>query len=464
MPKVASCIFALGILGLCVLDRDRKFRSSWALWLPVFWLFIAGSRHVSEWQRGLSTSAMSPDQYLQGSPVDAAVYALLIIAAIIVLVFRGKAVGMLLRKNQLIVLFVLYCAVSVLWSDFPGVALKRWIKALGDYAMILIMLTESNPGAAIRQVLARVSFVVIPMSILFVKYYPELGRTYASHWVGTQFYVGVCDTKNMLGMVCMVFGISALWRILDGWRGPRRDRRKNFLVHGTIVAMGMWLLWLSDSKTCLACFVLTGSVLVAHTFFPLARKRWILHLLVAAVILTCFAVLFLGIGGGALEAMGRNPTLTGRTDIWAVLLSIPINPILGTGFESFWLGKRLILAWSHPIVAGLTEAHNGYLETYLNLGWVGIALMAGLLWTGYRKILRLIEQDPQAGRLRLGFFIIAVVYNFTEAGFRSTDLIWIAFILAITALPPLPRLPKLSPTTHRAPAATEKYEIVVEAH
>jgi hypothetical protein len=69
---------------------------------------------------------------------------------------------------------------------------------------------------------------------------------------------------------------------------------------------------------------------------------------------------------------------------------------------------------------------------------VGVAFLASLLWTGYKNILRLLDTDPEAGRLRLGFFVIAVVYNFTEAGIRSTDLVWIAFILAIAALPARP--------------------------
>jgi O-antigen ligase len=133
--------------------------------------------------------------------------------------------------------------------------------------------------------------------------------------------------------------------------------------------------------------------------------------------------------------LGRNSTLTGRTDIWAALLTVHINPVLGTGFESFWLGERLTYLWTFPIVNGITEAHNGYLEMYLNLGIVGVALLAVLIWTGFRNVLRLLERNPDEGRLRLGYFVIAMIYNFTEAGFRSTDLIWIGFILAVTSLP-----------------------------
>src|SRR2546428_3149771 len=46
------------------------------------------------------------------------------------------------------------------------------------------------------------------------------------------------------------------------------------------------------------------------------------------------------------ETMGRGPTLTGRTQIWHLVLSMTTNPLLGTGFESFWLGPRLQKIWS----------------------------------------------------------------------------------------------------------------------
>ena len=442
-PSLARFIFLAGILGLCILDRQRNFRSSWALWLPTAWLLISGSRHVSEWL------GVSPEQsaqvYLDGSPLDAAIYAILLAAAIIVLLRRKTEVAALLRNNWPIVLFVLFCAISCVWSDFPFVTFKRWIKALGDYAMILVILTDLDCLGALKQVLSRVSFAVIPLSILLIKYYPSLGRAYALHWTGTQFFVGVCDTKNMLGMVCLVFGLGALWRIIEVRQVSRRDKQKTLVIHGTIFGMAIWLLELSDSKTSLSCFLLCGSLIVCHRFLRITRKRAVLHLLVVSIALMSFSVLFLGVDSAALKEMGRNPTLTGRTEMWADILSTHTNPIIGTAFESFWLGPRLDYLWTFPLVNGITEAHNGYLEMYLNLGWAGEALLAILLWTGYRNILQLLDRDPEAGRLRLALFVVAIVYNFTEAGFRSTDLIWIGFVLAI-AVPP----------SRIGPAATER--------
>jgi len=436
--SLATVAFVIGILGLFAFER-RQTKISWAAWIPMVWLFISGSRHVSAWMNGLG-GAMSQEQYLEGSPLDAAVYGLLIVAGGAVLIARWKKVSRILMSNMPLVIFILYCALSVAWSDYPGVAMKRWIKSLGDYSAILILLTEAEPAAAVVGTLSRVSFVILPLSILFIKYIPALGRTYASHWVGTQFYVGVCDNKNMLGMVCMIFGFASVCRFLQVLRGPRKNKKQGLIVYGSMAASGVWLLLLSDSKTSLACFVLTSGLVVGHVYFKTLRRRAVVLMATAFTVGSSFAVLFLGIGSGALTHMGRNSTLTGRTDIWAALFTVPINPMLGTGFESFWLGDRLAYLWSIPIVYGITEAHNGYLEMYLNLGYVGVVLLAVMIWTGFRKITLLLQSNPGEGRLCFGYFLIALIYNFTEAGFRSTDLIWIGFILSVvlqTALSPV---------------------------
>src|SRR5437868_14984547 len=94
--------------------------------------------------------------------------------SVVVLAKRGCKVGKLLSANGAIVLFLLYCGASILWADYPDVTFKRWIKALGDLAMVLIVLTDEDPSAALKRLLARVGFVLIPASILLAKYYLSL--------------------------------------------------------------------------------------------------------------------------------------------------------------------------------------------------------------------------------------------------------------------------------------------------
>jgi O-antigen ligase len=134
---------------------------------------------------------------------------------------------------------------------------------------------------------------------------------------------------------------------------------------------------------------------------------------------------------GLVAFLGKDMTLTGRTDIWAALLSEPINPLLGTGYQSFWLGPRAEHYWQrwifHP-----NQAHNGYLETYINGGLVGVCLlMALIVSTGMKFKTELLQRSSSSySALRFSFFVVSLVYNWTEAGFNRLGPIWFVFLVA----------------------------------
>ena len=134
-------------------------------------------------------SFASVSSYSEGSPVDRAVFLALIVAGIYVLARRQINWGTLLRKNSLLALYFLYCLASILWADEPFVAFKRWFKDLGNPVMALVILTTPNPREALTLTLRRLSFLWLPASVLFVKYYPELGRAY--HVDGSPMYIGI---------------------------------------------------------------------------------------------------------------------------------------------------------------------------------------------------------------------------------------------------------------------------------
>src|SRR5437899_11718542 len=214
---LATFVYAVGILGLFALDRDRKSKTSIALWIPVVWVSLAASRMLAQWldATGLSELTLSIDpsaQVLEGNPLDRSLRTLLWARGVIALVGRGSRVGTFLRANTPIIVFFLYCALSILWSDYPDVAFKRWIKALGDLTMVLIVLTDKDPVASLSQFLARPGFVLVPLSILLVRYYPSLGREYSS-WTGEAYNIGAATGKNSLGYVCLIFGLGCVWSL-----------------------------------------------------------------------------------------------------------------------------------------------------------------------------------------------------------------------------------------------------------
>ena len=431
---LATLAFSIAIAALFLLDRDRSLRTSKALWIATLWLFISGSRPLSQWLAafgfaGTTVQIDSPDAYLEGSPIDRALFATLLIAGIAAAAARQRRVGQFIRGNRPLIVFFLYTAVSVFWSDYPLVAFKRWIKSIGDIVIVMLVLTEDAPNGALRRILTRTGFVLIPVSVLFIKYYPELGRAY-NRWTWLPSYTGVTTNKNELGMMCLVFGLGSLWQWLAAMHeGATRNGKRRVAAHLCVLGMAFWLFWVANSMTSLSCFIIAGVALAVLSLRRFAGKAWVAHLLVLGAIGLSGFALFLDADGSIVNSLGRDPSLTGRTEIWNVVLAVSANPWGGAGFESFWLGDRLQYIWDHTM-NGLQEAHNGYLEVYLNLGCIGVGLLAVLMVAGYRNILLALRRDPRNGAIRLAYFIVALVYNLTEAGFRETSLGWIFFLLA----------------------------------
>jgi O-antigen ligase len=152
---------------------------------------------------------------------------------------------------------------------------------------------------------------------------------------------------------------------------------------------------------------------------------------VLAVLGLSVIALFFDPGGGLVQSLGKDPTLTGRKDIWKLVLSMHTNPLIGTGFESFWLGWRLEFMLHALTNLPINEAHNGWIEVYLNLGWAGICFIALLVVTAYRRTIFYIRQEPEKGCLFLGFLICAIFFSFSEAGFRFMTISWFFLLVVI---------------------------------
>jgi exopolysaccharide production protein ExoQ len=458
LRQVATLLYAAGILVLFLLNRDPKTKTSGAIFVPFFWMLVAGSRNVGEWlQMGAPTDG--GDAYLEGNPFDRNLLAGLVALGLIILIRRRKRVAKILKSNLPVLLFFSYCALSILWSDYPFVGLKRCVRASGDLVMVLIILSEIDSLGARKKILAWTSFLVLPLSILLIRYYPNLGRAFGT-WDYAVSWTGVSSTKNGLGMISMMFGLASESRFLDAFLGQKTANRTRLLIaHGIVLATAVYLIHMANSATSLACFVFGSAVLVSTYYRPLIQRPALVHCLVGTILFVAFSALFLNLGSGLVEDLGRNSTLTGRTDVWRRVVTLVTNPIFGSGFESFWIGPRL--ARMRSLDPGLNQAHNGYIEVYLNLGWVGIISLAAVILTGYRNIVAALRQDPDPARLRLVYFVVALSYNFTEAAFKMMNPVWILFLLAIIAIPEtaVPNLAYPMPPRHGRPLAKPKIYI-----
>jgi hypothetical protein len=343
-PSLALLICAIGIAGLFFLDRDKSIRTSKALWLPFLWLAIAGSRPASAWL-GFSPPTTDPSQLLEGSPFDRLVYEILLGLGLLVLFHRGRRISPFLKGSSAVILYFAYCLVSVLWSDFADVSFKRWIKAIGDLVMMLIVVTDAQPLEAFKRLISRLGFLLLPSSVLLIKYFGDLGRGYDPS--GAPINTGVTTNKNSLGVITMVITLGAVWNFLRLLRAKDQENRgRHLLAQATLLAFGIAVLFLAHSATSLACFTLGAGLLFATSLPSMGRRPGRVHALVATIFIADGLVMLLGVDARVVHALGRQTDFTGRTEIWKAVMFAVSNPLLGTGFESFWLGPRLTVVWS----------------------------------------------------------------------------------------------------------------------
>ncbi len=429
IPSLALCAYVAGIAVLFYLDRDSTDRPSKAVWLPVFWLLIDGSRPVSAWL-GMSPEVGAAGQLPETSLLDQSIAAVLMFLAIVVISRRRKQLMALLRMSWPIVLYFSFALLSLLWSDYPAWGFKRWVRAVGELVMVLVVVTDAHPANALRRLFSRLGFVLLPASVLLIKYFPSIGRGY-DQW-GYGMNVGVTNNKNMLGVSTFVLALGAVWQVLRLYRDRKQPHwGRHMLAQCVLLYFGVDLLFMAHSATSGACFAFGAGLMLVATMPRIRRNPGMVHALVLAVLLAGSLTWMLGGADVAVHALGRKSDFTGRTEIWSVLIPMAPDPLLGAGFETFWIGPRV--AQLDKIFGYINESHNGYIEVYLNLGLVGVCLIALILIHGYRAAVAAFRRDPLLGCLPVAFVFSAAFYSVTEAGFRMLVPIWFFLLLAIVA-------------------------------
>ena len=209
-PRLAFVLFAGFVVYALIRDTRRRQGVSAGSWLALCWMVIFASRPFSAWFQSGVVYATS-EGYLEGSPIDRVVSLLLILAGYVVLGRRRIALGAITRQNVWLLAFYTFCALSVLWSDFPFVAFKRWFKDFGAVVMALILLTDEDPVEAVKAAFVRCAYILVPFSVLFIRYFPDLGRTFFGYQSNRLMYVGVATHKNTLGALAFVSVVFLLW-------------------------------------------------------------------------------------------------------------------------------------------------------------------------------------------------------------------------------------------------------------
>lgn len=433
LALLLTIVFMLFSLRRDILE-DPHFAP--ASWISFIWIGLSASRSINYWVYPSQAVAFNQRiaweqqniDLVQNNPLERNLMIGLIILGLIALSRRRGRSLIKFEDNSWITFFYLFTLFSISWSDYQGVAIKRWIRFIGDVVAILIILTDLDPEKTMDRIFRRMAIILLPLSVLFIRYYGELGRIYTTY--GTQMWVGVTGHKNQLGMLCAYSGIFLVWRGLKKW--PKLDFLDAFLL-----ALACYLLIGSKSQTSMIVFLLGILILVSQSRMKgdLTKiNRIIVMVLVGLFIIQALAIVFLdkSLAPAFFSAAGRDASFTGRVPLWQELLGMGgRSPFFGTGFSSFWLDSGRVMEVWHRVGWTPTTAHNGYLDAFLDLGLSGLIILFFLMVQTFRSILRTLGSNRELGKLKIVLFVMIIFHNFTETSLgKPNSLLWLLFLFA----------------------------------
>ena len=331
-------------------------------------------------------------------------------------------------------LMVLHAFASKYWSIDPGVTQRRVI-ALAITGAFSIYLGAAFRGPHLPRLLMIGGLVMGVGSLMMVFAFPAIGVHQAENF---GLWRGLWYEKNQMGIVMVATGTAAAAVL------AAEDRLDPLAV--VTIALSTGLMLMTQSKTSLLCMLIgLGGIGALWAMRKGGAAFAIVCIWLGVILVSAGAYLFTTNRELVLQALGKDPSLTGRTDIWAALMRmVEQQPWTGFGYSAFW-GRDSIPAlmirqetqWPVP------SAHNGWIDLLVQLGWPGAVLVAVLLaTTTLISVLRSMGSGLREGWWALGFLGAFFVLSLSESILvQHQSLPWVLFLAVLTrAILPSPVL------------------------
>jgi O-antigen ligase len=320
--------------------------------------------------------------------------------------------------------YLAFAGLSVLWSFSPDHSFIRYIQQVMVITSIVIPVILAARDLDITRLLFFCFAFSLIINVAFVLRGSVTMADNGAKLVDIG-YEGYFEGKNYLGECATVAFLLALHETFQ--RGWRR-------VAGVVVGVvAIWLVNLSQSKTAfglaLLCPVLAWLTLHARRLTRASPALILLSIPICWIILSSIS----NFGMPRLSYMlYGDSTLTGRTTIWDFAQDeIGRRPLLGWGYQSFWLVPDSPSVSDAPgWVKKMPNAHNGYYDTMIEMGYVGLLLLLIFLLTTLHALGRIADRDWPRAQLLLTLTLFIILFNFFESlWMRGFEFLWVVFVI-----------------------------------
>lgn len=323
-----------------------------------------------------------------------------------------------IRLDPFLAAFAATIAFSYFWSADPGNTLRNSIAVcltmtFGWYLAIRWRLED------VLRFVAEVLLLGTLVNLVFLTVMTQYGWVY-DFTTMTRQPKGITSAKNSLGQMCALSGLTF---VIAARVFPTRRKLyyAGFAVNAVVLAI-------SNSMTSIVAFSTLLLLMFAFRLFRLGREMFgavVLLVVVAAVSMTAF---MLTAFGSVATSLGRDPTLTGRTELWSLVLKeIADRPIGGYGWGAFWQGfdspaRDVLLqtTWNPP------DAHNSVLEYLLGVGIIGTAFILLSFFIAYGRAIKYVNRVPGSIALwPISLLTYVLLNSITEHGFVGRNITFV---------------------------------------
>jgi len=363
---------------------------------------------------GLLALVLGPERTaVDGNPDWRLVLAISYVGVALVLLPRYQETLFVMRRNWSLVSLLILAALSSLWTEMPALVLRKSIGVFGTTLFGLALAVRVSFEQQLRM-LRWLFRILAVLSLACIVLFPRYGISREGEWLG------VFDYKNALGTA---MGLS----LLVEWQLPSVTRLSKVLKILAVLLYAVLLLN-SDSVTPAVAFVGTLVLLNIYKFAALRLRVPLYAFFVIIAILVSVGLSFVFANSERIMGLlGRSSNLTGRTEIWSLVISFILQrPILGYGYSGFWLGASTeSLVVNRALGGPVMYSHNGYLEMFLTLGVIGFLLTLVLIGAGMKRAFHLSEQRQLGMELwPLAFLLYFILHNLGECTILMQQLEW----------------------------------------
>ncbi|MDF3808877.1 MULTISPECIES: O-antigen ligase family protein [Rhodopseudomonas] len=364
----------------------------------------------------------SPTARVEGSLPDRLVVLTMTAVALLILLHHRSAAVQIVRDNIVIFSALAFLQLSVLWSDYPQLTIRRAVLTLLGGVIAMAIAVSVKSLRSFHTLLFLTLFGVILANLAATALWPALTISE----IGVH---GIYSQKNVAGMVAMLSLIICVTWIAGSASLPQ-------IAFGLFAAAIIsFFLLITSSKTSIA---LAALALGLGGMFWLASgigRRFVLVMLALAMLgIAGLLVLFVINDFDAMRVLGLfvgDTSFTGRDELWAFAWRKASERMwLGHGYGAFWdvglvndpLTKLEPGTWLGDVQKGIiNQAHNGYLELWLQIGLPATCLVVIAVAARMVTTMRLSIVSAPASHTRPTYAAIALilfihlVHNLTEA-------------------------------------------------